>query len=42
MNNRGRESNKNIFRQMKKSDNPVTKSILREILIKRLEAWDYE
>jgi len=33
-----RATTKQVFRELKASDNPVTKSVLRDILIKRFEA----
>jgi len=38
----GRTSNKELFRKLKKATNPVTKSVYRDIFIKRIERHEYE
>ncbi len=40
MKNQGKTETKAIFKQMKNSSNAVTRSVLREILVKRIESGD--
>ena len=36
----GKTETKEVYKEMRRSVNPVTKSVLREILIKRIECGD--